>query len=266
MRPRLRQHKTVVTASPDLPSAAQLRRQSEAKAREHVGAAGWLQSATLERIIRAGQEQLSATDTLRQVLALTLEQVRAAPLGLQATDRDAQAEALADLVASGEQQLSAAEALDRLIGGALGHVLQTPMHELNVRVLEQVHARVQRQLAALHAIIDAARAQAEGVQQLRTLEALSSAHRANIQAIAQLSADAEVAVLEDAALQSVGRIADLDSAREGQQLGALERIGGAAVERIAGLDAPAGAQVGALEGLAEAAGQKAQQLRAEGEG
>ena len=43
-------------------SLKQRRRVAEARAREHVGAAGWAQTSALDAIIRAGREGLAATD------------------------------------------------------------------------------------------------------------------------------------------------------------------------------------------------------------
>jgi len=90
----------------------QQRRLNEARAREHVGAAGWLQSSLLEEIIRVGREQFASTDALRQVVRVTTESLRQLPISAGQESRDGQQRALEGIVASGSEQITAAHELE----------------------------------------------------------------------------------------------------------------------------------------------------------
>ncbi|MBB5294748.1 vacuolar-type H+-ATPase subunit I/STV1 [Deinococcus metallilatus] len=240
--------------------SAPRRRLAEARAREHVGAAGWAQTRVLEDIIRAGREGLAATDTLRQVVCLTTEQVRALPLAAQPEEREGHARALAEIVQSGETQITAAEALDNLIRRALEDVTRTPLESVNVRALRQIRQRVREQMQALETIITSARAQADTLEETARLERLSAEHQERVNALRQLSAEEEVQALADAGADIVEHIAELDEAGAGQ-LDALARIGEAVAEKIRDTGAPLAEQVQALDELAQTVQQKAEELR-----
>ncbi len=236
------------------------RRVAEARAREHVGAAGWAQTSTLEAIIRAGREGLAATDALRQVVRLTTEQVRTLPLAAPGETREAQAQALSEIVQSGEEQLGAAEALDALVRRALDEVAQTPVSEVSVQALRRIHERLQAQVGALSTIIEAARAQSDTLEQIARLERVSADHLQRVEAIRQLGAQEEVQALGEIGEEVVERIAELDEANS-RQLGVLARIGEAVVEKVAETGTTPSEQVQALEDLAHAAQDRAEKLR-----
>lgn len=236
------------------------RRVAEARAREHVGAAGWGQTSTLEAIIQAGREGLAAADALRQVVRVTTEQMRTLPLSAPEGEREAHAQALSEIVDSGEGQIGVAEALDALVCHALDDVARTPMSEMSVRTLRGIHERVQSQVAALTTIIESARAQARTLEQIAHLERVSAEHQGRVEAIRQLGAEQEVQALADAGESIVERVAELDEAGS-HQLGALNRIGEAVVEQVAQTGASPAEQVEVLDGLAQAVHEKAEELR-----
>lgn len=241
-------------------TSEQRRRVAEVRAREHVGAAGWAQTSTLEQIIRAGREGLAATDTLRQVVRLTTEQVRTLPFAARPQEREDHARALSDLVQSGEAQVTAAEALDELVRQALDQVAQTPVGEVNVQTLRRIHERVQEQMQALNTIIKSARAQADTLEQVARLERVSAEHHSRVDAIRQLSAEEEVQSLAGAGEDIVERVAELDEVGV-KQLGALARIGEAVVDRVPETGAPVSQQVQTLDDLARKVQETAKELR-----
>lgn len=129
-------------------TSSQRRRVSEFKAREHVGAAGWQQTAALESILRTGREGLAVTDALRQVVRLTTEQIRTLSLS-EMREQGEHVRALHEVVRNGEEQITAAQALEEVLCQALDDVARTPLDDVNVSRLKQIHQRVQEQVAAL---------------------------------------------------------------------------------------------------------------------
>lgn len=242
----------------------QRRRLAEVRAREHVGAAGWAQTSTLEQIIRAGQEGLAATDALRQVVKVTTEQLRSLPMAAAEQQRQEHAQALARIVASGEEQSTAAASLDGLVCQALEDVARTPMSEVSVRTLRQIHDRVQAQLGALSTIIEAARAQANTLEQVARLERVSAEHQARVEAIQALSADHETQMLAEVGEQIVERIGELDEAG-GKQLVALQRVAEAALSQVAETGTLPEQQAEMLQTLAKTAQQQAEALQPDGD-
>lgn len=243
----------------------QRRRVAEVRAREHVGAAGWAQSSTLEDIIHTGQRGLAATDALRQVIHLTTEQIRALPLGASPDERGGQAQTLLDIVENGEQQITAAQALDEMICLAMEEVARTPVDELNVARLNFIRGRVNEQLRTLHAIIGAAQGQAQTLEQAAQLEQVLSEHQRRLGEIRRFSAEEEIVTLAGAGQQIVERISELDDAAP-QQIDALTGIGEAVAEQMGQTGAPAPEQAEALDGLADEMKEKAEELRAEESG
>lgn len=241
-------------------TSAQRRRVAEVRAREHVGAAGWAQSSTLEDIVRTGRQGLAATEALRQVVHLTTEQLRTLPLGAPGEQRDDHTQALHSIVRRGQEQITAAQALDELLCQALDDVSHTPLHELNVQRLRLVHERVREQVAALNTIIDSARAQADTLEQLGALERVSAEHQQRVQNLRQLGSEEEAQALGEAGEQIVTRLASLEDAAP-QQLGALKRIGEAVVEQLPETSTDVLTQAEALEDLARAAHEKSETLR-----
>lgn len=237
----------------------QRRRMSEARAREHVGAAGWTQTSTLESIIRAGREGLAATDALRQAVNLTTEQVRTLSLAVPSREREGHAHALAEIVHSSEAQITAAQALDTLVCRALDDVAGTPGDEVSVTTLRRIHQRVLTQMAALNTIIASARAHASTLEEVARLDRLSAEHQARVEAIRQLSASEEAHALAEAGETVVGRIAELDEAAPAQ-LQALTRIGEAVVEKVSETGASPSEQAAALEELTQTVREKAGEL------
>ncbi|ACO45581.1 hypothetical protein DEDE109153_04915 [Deinococcus deserti] len=241
-------------------NSVQRRRLSEVRAREHVGAAGWAQSSTLEEIIRTGREGLSATDALRQVVSLTTEQLRTLPLSAPLDQRDGHLQALQDIVDRSEEQITAAQALDELLRQALDDVTHTPVQELNVQRLKRVHQRVREQVQALNTIIEAAQVQADTLEQLGALERVSAEHQQRVQSLKQFSAEDEVLALGEVGEQLVTRITQLDETPPGQ-LNALTRIGEAVVDSVPETGGDPCTQADALDRLARAAQDKSENLR-----
>ena len=241
-------------------TVAQRRRVAEVRAREHVGAAGWSQTRTLEAILQAGREGLIATDTLRQVISLTTEQMRLLPLGASGDEREEHAQALRQIILSGESQLTGAQALDLLVTEALCEITRTPVQDVSVGGLRRVQERLREQVSALHTIIASAQAQAQTLEEVGALERLSAEHQEKIRALRELSAQEEAQALGDAGEQIVERISQLDDAPP-QQLGALTRIGEAVMDKMEETGASAADQAQALERLAQAMQEKAEEVR-----
>lgn len=241
---------------------SQRRRVAEVKAREHVGAAGWAQTTTLESILRAGREGQAATDALRQVAYLTTEQLRSLSMREVGEQRDGHLEALENIVRSSHEQLGSAQVLDRLICDALEDVTHVPQDELNVKRLKGIHSRLQEQVSALNTIMEAARVQARTLEQVAELEHLSAQHQQRLHDIRQFSNEEELAALGDAGKEIVTRIAELDEAHP-KQLDALQQIGEAVVDKLPETGANAAQQAETLEKIAQAAHEKAAEVRRE---
>lgn len=232
---------------------------AEVQARRHVGAAGWKQTAALEGILRAGREGLAATDALRHVVRLTTEQIRTLSLS-EMGEQDEHVQALQQIVENGESQITAAQALEEVLCTALADVARTPVDDINVLRLKQIHQRVQEQLTALDTIVEAAKVQAQTLEQASQLEAVSAKYQQRVNDIQQLSAEEEVEALGETGEQIVERIAEIDEAHP-NQLSALKKIGEAVVEKLPDTGADARAQAQTLEHLAQVAQEKAEDLR-----
>ena len=241
-------------------SREQQRRLGEARAREHVGAAGWQQTTLLEEIILAGREQVVSTNALRQVVTLSTESLRTLPLGSQES-RDDQQRTLEGIVESGNQQVTAAQELEEVIQQALAEVINTPLSELNARHMERILMRVRQQIQALNLMIEAARTQVGTLEQLQALDAVSASYQRRLGELISLSAEEELDVLGTMGEQVVGRITELD-AHGGKQLEKLGSIGEAAVKRISETAASRDEQLNTLEGIQAEAGREAEKLKA----
>lgn len=269
LRPgRSRQHLSVTSPhnSVDLladarhAAAVQRRRLAEVQAREHVGAAGWAQSSTLDAIIRAGQEGLAATEALRQVIDLTGEQLRTLPLSADEHSRADHAATLHGVLSSSEGQLEVALHVNDLIRQALEDVTATPLSEISVGRLRRVQAHVQVQVQALHTIIASAHAQADTLEQVQRLDQMLAEHQERVRALRRDSASQEVEALAEAGEGIVQRIAELDDAAP-VQLQALHRIGAAVGEQMNETGASPTEKAQTLETLAETLQEKAQDIR-----
>ena len=242
-------------------SREQQRKLSEARAREHVGAAGWQQTSLLEEIIRAGRSQFASTDALRQVVELTTQNLRELPLAAGQEPRDDQQRTLEGIVESGNQQVSAAHELEEVIRQALAEVLDTPLSDLNARKLERVLERVREQIRALNLMIEAARAEVGTLEQLQALDAVSTKYQQRLGELNSLSAEEELEMLGTVGEQVVGRITELD-AHGGKQLEKLGSIGEAAVKGVAETSASKDEQLHTLEGIQAEAEAEAAKLKA----
>ena len=242
-------------------SQAQMRRLSEARAREHVGAAGWRQTSLLEEIIQAGRSQFSSSDALRQVVSLTTESLRALPLSAGQETRDDQQRTLEGVVESGHQQIEAAHELEGVIEQALREIVDTPLTDLNARRLERVLERVQNQIRSLDLMIEAARAQVGTLEQLQALDRVSESYQRQLNELQSLSAEEELEMLGNMGEQVAQRVTQLDVPGE-RQLETLGNIGEAAVKQVAATDASREEQLQTLDTLQVQAEQEADRLRA----
>ncbi len=242
-------------------SREQQRKLNEARAREHVGAAGWQQTSLLEEIIRAGRSQFASTDALRQVVNLTTQTLRELPLAAGQEPRDDQQRTLEGIVASGNQQVGAAQELEEVIQQALAEVIGTPLSDLNARKLERVLERVRQQIRALNLMIEAARAEVGTLEQLQALDAVSVAYQQRLGELQSLSAEDELEVLGNVGEQVVERITALD-APGSKQLEKLGSIGEAAVKGVSETAASKDEQLNTLEGIQAEAGREAEKLKA----
>ena len=240
-------------------SREQRRRLNEARAREHVGAAGWHQTTLLEEIIRAGRDQFASTDALRQVVQLTTESLRALPLAAGQDSRSGQRRTLEQIVRSGHQQVSAAQELEEVIQQALGEIIETPISDLNARQLNRVLDRVQEQIRALNLMIEAARAQVGTLTQLQALDDVSLSYQQRLGELHNLSAEEELEVLGNVGEQVVERIAELDVSG-GKQLETLGNISEAAVKQMVETTASKDDQLQALEQVQVEAKHQAEKL------
>ncbi|MGY2895476.1 hypothetical protein [Deinococcus sp. UYEF24] len=242
-------------------SREQRRRLNEARAREHVGAAGWHQTTLLEEIIRAGRDQFASTDALRQVVQLTTESLRALPLAA-GQERGGQRRTLEEIVRSGHQQVSAAQELEEVIQQALGEIIETPISDLSARQLNRVLERVQEQIRALNLMIEAARAQVGTLEQLQELDDVSVSYQQRLGALHHLSAEEELEMLGNVGEQVAERIAELGVGGD-RQLDTLGNISGAVVRQMAETTASKDDQLQALEQVQTEARQQARKLHEE---
>ena len=243
-------------------SRAQRLRLNEARAREHVGAAGWHQTTLLEEIIRAGRDQFASTDALRQVVQLTTDSLRALPLAGGQDSRSGQRRTLEQIVQSGNQQVSAAQELEEVIQQALGEIIETPVSDLNARQLTRVLDRVQEQIRALNLMIEAARAQVGTLTQLQALDDVSLSYQQRLGELQNLSAEEELEVLGSVGAQVVERIAELD-VEGGRQLETLGSISDAVVRQMSETTASRDDQLQALEQVQAEARQQVEKLNQE---
>ena len=203
-------------------AALQRRRLAEVQAREHVGAAGWAQSSTLEAIIRAGQEGLIATEALRQVVDLTGEQLRTLPLSIDEAQRAERAATLSGVLSSGQGQIQIARHINDLVSEALRDVTTTPLTDISVQRLKEVQRRVLEQVETLHTIILSAHAQAATLEEVHKLDQVIAQHQQKIRDLRMESANTEVEALAHAGEGIVQRLGELDEAAP-TQLAALTR-------------------------------------------
>ncbi|WP_424951353.1 hypothetical protein [Deinococcus sp.] len=243
-----------------LRSREQQRKLAEARAREHVGAAGWQQTTLLEEIIRAGRDQFATTDALRQVISLTTETLRSLPLAAGQESRDDQQRTLEQIVASGNQQVQAAYELEEVIRQALGEIVETPLPDVNARQLERILLRVQQQITALNLMIEAARVQVSTLEQLQAIDDVSASYQQRLGELQSLSAEEELEVLGNVGVQVVGRIAELDAAGD-RQLEKLGSIGAAAVRQVSETGASRDEQLHTLHSIQAEAEVQAERLR-----
>lgn len=214
-------------------------RASFVSARQHVGAAGFAQRDVLEQIIAAGQEQLAFTQSLRQVVASTLEQLRALPVKDLPDAAQTHLGALQDIVASGQQQIETATQLRQTIQRALDEVRNTPLEHVSAYVLSTLKDAVHQQVSDLQEIIGVAIDEAATTEQIAQLQ--------------QVSADAAQRVLAG------------QHAREERELAELDRLGQEALEKIRHLEAQGQtheAQRTTLEGEAQTAQGEIERLEA----
>ena len=245
-------------------SREQQRKLAEARAREHVGAAGWHQTTLLEEIIRAGRDQFASTDALRQVVQLTTESLRALPLAAGQDSRGGQRRTLEQIVESGHQQVGAALELEEVIQQALGEIIETPISDLNARQLNRVLDRVRQQIRALNLMIEAARTQVGTLEHLQQLDDVSLSYQQRLGALHNLSAEEELEMLGTVGEQVVERIAEL--AVDGdRQLETLGNISEAVVRQMAETSASRDDQLQALEQVQTEARQQARKLHEEQE-
>ena len=245
----------------EVQSREQRRKLNEARAREHVGAAGWHQTTLLEEIIRAGRDQFASTDALRQVVQLTTESLRALPLAA-GQERDGQRRTLEQIVSSGHQQVGAAQELEEVIQQALGEIIETPVSDLSARQLSRVLERVQEQIRALNLMIEAARAQVGTLEQLQELDDVSVSYQQRLGALHNLSAEEELEMLGNVGEQVVERISELGVGGD-RQLEALGHISDAAVRQMTETAATRDDQLHALEQVQEEARQQVRKLHEE---
>lgn len=238
----------------------QRRRLTEAQAREHVGAAGWAQSSTLEAIIRAGQEGLVATEALRQVVTLTGEQLRALPLSTDSAQRAEHAATLSGVLSSGQGQMEVAQHINELVSQALADVTATPLTDISVRRLKDVQRLVTEQVETLHTIISSAHAQADTLEEVHRLDQVIAEHQQKIRDLRMESAATEAEALAHAGEGIVQRLGELDEAAP-TQLAALTRIGEAVGEQVGSTGAGNEQKARTLEQLAEDMQGRADDLR-----
>ncbi|WP_309570278.1 hypothetical protein [Deinococcus sp.] len=241
-------------------AALQRRRLAEVRAREHVGAAGWVQASTLEYIIRAGHEGLVATEALRQVVDLTGQKLRGLTLGIGSDERAGHVATLHGVLSNGEGQLDLALHIDDLVRQALEDVTSTPITDLSVGRLKSVQTRVQTQVEALHTIIASAHAQADTLEQVHKLDQVIAEHQQKVRNLRLESASSEAETLAEAGESIVQRIGELDEAPP-VQLGALHRIGTAVAEHVGNTAASTAEKVETLEDLSDELKDKAQDIR-----
>jgi|GEM_PF-6670840 len=196
-------------------------RYAQSEARKHVGAAGFAQLQALEQIITAGREQLAICSALRQVISVTLAQVRETAPHEQ-EEASPHIEALRETKRAAQRQLRAAEELRWLIHRALQEVRSTPLEHMSARVLGSLHDSVMHQANDLAQIVTTAIEQAETDEQVADLERINVTAATQIEALENKvpTAFEEQSHMKQPAGESLHDVADL----EGQLLAFREHV------------------------------------------
>lgn len=188
-------------------------------ARQHVGAAGFLQRDVLEQIINAGREQISVTRSLHQVVAATQNQLRSLS-GMGALPGQAHVETLQGIVHSSEAQIQMATGLRAAIQRTLTDVRGTPLEEISAHVLSTLGEVVQRQLEQLQALITTALNEADSVEQVAELEQVRSEAQARQVQVAHEQSERDLVRLETLGVEALARVRELE---EGGQTHTAQR-------------------------------------------
>ncbi len=186
-------------------------RASFVSARRYVGAAGFTQRDVLEQIITAGKEQLVFTQSLRQVVASTLAQLSATPVGKRPEDAQKHLTALQDIVASARRQIETASQLRQTIQATLAKVRSTPLEDVSGHLLMTLSEAVQQQVSDLQAIIGVAIHEGGTAEQIASLEQVSK--------------------------ETSRQLFEVQHARVEQELVELSRLGDKALENVRSLEA-----------------------------
>ena len=213
----------------------QAERATIASARQHVGAAGFVQRDVLEHIIAAGQEQIAFTRAIHQVVASTQQQLESRPV---APEGDPQVAALRGIVDSGNEQTRVAQRLHQTIQHTLREVRATPIEEVSARVLTTLSETVQRQASDLEQMIQAAIGEADSPEQLSNLKQIEVDTAARLVSSEHDRSERELATLNVVAQGAEAHIRRLeaDGQTHAAQKRALDREARAAQHDIAALE------------------------------
>jgi chromosome segregation ATPase len=235
-----------------------------ASARQHVGAAGFVQRDVLEHIIAAGHEQIALTQTLRQVVTSTQHQLESRSVALT---NDPQAAVLGGIVNAGTEQIEVAQQLHQSIQHALADVRSTPLEEVSAQVLTTLSETVRRQASDLDQIIRAALDEADTPEQTAELEQMGSDTAAQLLSAQHDRSERELVTLSVIAQDAAARIRSLeaDGQTHAAQKSAMAQEAHTAQSDIAALEAAerrSGAEIASLEQRSEQAQAHIEKLEA----
>lgn len=193
-------------------------------AREHVGGAALEQTAALEEVIAAGREQIEITDALRQVMFVTLNEVRSASLEQIQTGAPRHVNMLREIIQTSQEQLDVAALLSDTINRALESVTHIPPEEINLRVLRQVQARVRQQIEALEELIGVARQHASSAEDIAQLEQISSSLHGRLKGLERVEAVDKLTAFEQVSESAVASMMNVEHALPVDRAAALRQL------------------------------------------
>ncbi len=205
-------------------------------ARRHVGGAALEQTAAVEGIIAAGREQLEIADALREVMALTLHEVRAASLEQIQTAAPQHTTMLREMIQAGRDQLDVAALLQDVINQALERVTKIPPEEVNLNTLRQIQRQVHEQIGALEHFIRVVRQHVSSAEDIAQLGQLGDTLHGRLNHLQHVEAVDKLIAFEQVSESALIRIMTVENAQPADRIAALKQLIATAQEQLAVLE------------------------------
>jgi hypothetical protein len=222
---------TMSSHGPSRQPLAQLQRRSgenrqrlQILAREHVGAAALEQTAAVEEIIAAGREQIEITEALREVVALTLHEVRAASIEQIQSAAPKHTIMLQEVIQAGRAQLDVTAILGEAINQALEQVTRIPPSEISLNALRHIQVQVHEQIQALEGLIHVARRHVSSAEDIAQLEQVSRDLHSRRQRLEHAEAVDKLTAFERVSESAVASIMTVEHAEPAERIAALEQL------------------------------------------